>query len=89
MNDAAPATPEKLTPRHGFLVLLLSLVVMIEGFDIAASSVVLPYLGKEFGAPPAALGNALAFIAAGSTGSIPATCTLLKAIAGLAAPSIS
>jgi MFS family permease len=28
--------------------------------------VVLPYLGKEFGAPPAALGNALAFIAAGS-----------------------
>lgn len=66
MNDAAPATAEKLTPQHGFLILLLSLVVMIEGFDIAASSVVLPYLGKEFGAPPAALGNALAFIAAGS-----------------------
>lgn len=66
MNEAAPATPEKLTRGHGFLVLLLSLVVMIEGFDIAASSVVLPYLGKEFGAPPAALGNALAFIAAGS-----------------------
>jgi MFS family permease len=66
MNVPTPATPEKFTRQHGFLILLLAGVVMIEGFDIAAASVVLPYLGKEFGAPPAALGNALAIIGAGS-----------------------
>jgi len=66
MNAPAPATSERLTLQHGLLILLLSAVVMIEGFDIAATSVVLPYLGKDFGAPPAALGNALAVIAVGS-----------------------
>ena len=66
MNAPAPATSERLSLQHGLLILLLSAVVMIEGFDIAATSVVLPYLGKDFDAPPAALGNALAVIAAGS-----------------------
>lgn len=61
-DDAAP----RFQREHIGLILLLAVVVMFEGFDISATSVVLPYAGKEFGAAAAALGNALAVIALGS-----------------------
>ena len=63
MNDT---TGDRLTRRHAGLIALLAVVVMFEGFDISATSVVLPYLGKEFGTAPDALGRALGIIALGS-----------------------
>lgn len=60
------ARPERLTREHVGLIAMLAIVVMFEGFDISLTSVVLPYLGKEFGATSAALGRALAVIALGS-----------------------
>ncbi|SFR90462.1 MFS transporter [Sphingomonas jatrophae] len=57
---------ERITRSHVALIALLTIVVMFEGFDISATSVVLPYLGKEFGAEPPELGRALSLIALGS-----------------------
>lgn len=63
---SAPATGERFTKAHAGLLAMLAFVVMFEGFDISLTSVVLPYLGKEYGATPASLGRALAVIALGS-----------------------
>lgn len=57
---------ERINGSHIRLIALLTIVVMFEGFDVSVTSVVLPYLGKEFGAAPPELGRALAFIAVGS-----------------------
>lgn len=63
----APAQPrDKLTSQHIGLIVMLAFVVMFEGFDISLTSVVLPYLGKEYDATSAELGKALAIIALGS-----------------------
>lgn len=59
-------TGERLTRAHVGLIALLMVVVMFEGFDISSTSVVLPYLAKEFGATKVQLGNALGIIALGS-----------------------
>ncbi|MDT0575866.1 MFS transporter [Croceicoccus sp. F390] len=61
-----PDSNEKLTRSHVVMIGLLAFVVMFEGFDISTTSVVLPYLGEEFGATPAALGRALGIIAIGA-----------------------
>lgn len=68
MATASPAgvTGERFTRRHAGLVAMLAPVVMFEGFDISLTSVVLPYLGKEYDALPDELGRALAVIALGS-----------------------
>ena len=68
MSSAAPvaAPPAELTREHVGLIAMLAFVVMFEGFDISLTSVVLPYLGKEFGASSQTLGQALAVIALGS-----------------------
>lgn len=58
--------PEKLTARHLELLALIGFVLMFEGFDISLTSVVLPYVGEDFGVAPLALGRAVAAIAAGS-----------------------
>ncbi|AHE54668.1 MFS transporter [Sphingomonas sanxanigenens] len=57
---------ERLTRAHVGLIAMLALVVMFEGFDISATSVVLPYLAKDFGAAAPELGRALGIIALGS-----------------------
>ncbi|OCC22591.1 MFS transporter [Croceicoccus estronivorus] len=59
---------ERLTRRHVVILVLLASIVMFEGFDISATSVVLPYLSAEFGTPTERLGDALAVIALGSMG---------------------
>ncbi|MET0376584.1 MAG: MFS transporter, partial [Rhizorhabdus sp.] len=56
----------RIDASHIRLIALLTIVVMFEGFDISVTSVVLPYLGKEFSAAPPALGRALGLIAVGS-----------------------
>lgn len=56
----------RIDASHIRLIALLTIVVMFEGFDISVTSVVLPYLGKEFNAAPPALGRALAMIAIGA-----------------------
>ncbi len=61
-----PGTNDHVTARHIRLIALLTIVVMFEGFDVSVTSVVLPYLGKEFGAAPPELGRALGMIALGS-----------------------
>lgn len=68
MSSVAPtAVPSaELTREHVGLIAMLAFVVMFEGFDISLTSVVLPYLGKEFGASRESLGRALAIIALGS-----------------------
>ncbi|WP_239025894.1 MFS transporter [Sphingomonas paeninsulae] len=68
MPTSIPAgvTGERFTRAHAGLLAMLAFVVMFEGFDISLTSVVLPYLGKEYGATPATLGRALAVIALGS-----------------------
>lgn len=66
---AAPApsiTGDRFTRGHAGLIAMLAVVVMFEGFDISATSVVLPFLGKEYGAGPAELGRALGIVALGS-----------------------
>lgn len=60
------AAPVRLQRRHVWLLVLLAGVVMFEGFDISATSVVLPYVGREFGVSAEGVGNALALIALGS-----------------------
>lgn len=65
----APDRPEptaRFERGHFGLILLLAVVVMFEGFDISATSVVLPYAGKDFGVDTAGFGQALAVIAMGS-----------------------
>lgn len=57
---------QQITRSHWLLLALLAGVVMFEGFDISATSVVLPYLSREFGTPTAKLGEALSVIALGS-----------------------
>jgi MFS family permease len=61
-----PAQEERVTRSHVQLIALLTIVVMFEGFDVSVTSVVLPYLSRDFGASSAALGRALALIAIGS-----------------------
>ena len=62
----AGVTGGRLTAGHAGLIAMLAVVAMFEGFDIGLTSVVLPYLGKEYGAAAPALGRALAVIALGS-----------------------
>jgi putative MFS transporter len=57
---------DRIDRRHIALIALLAIVVMFEGFDVSVTSVVLPYIGREFGATPPALGRALGLIALGS-----------------------
>ncbi len=59
-------TGERMTRGHVLTLALLAVVVMFEGFDVSATSVVLPYLSAEFGTPTERLGQALAIIALGS-----------------------
>ncbi|MGF7147063.1 putative MFS transporter [Sphingomonas zeicaulis] len=59
-------TGERLTRAHVGLIAMLAVVVMFEGFDISATSVVLPYLAEDFGAAAPELGRALGVIALGS-----------------------
>lgn len=59
---------ERLTRQHFITLALLAVVVMFEGFDVSATSVVLPYLSEEFGTSIERLGEALAVIALGSMG---------------------
>lgn len=66
MSETEPTGPAPLTRQHLMLILLLAGVVMFEGFDISATSVVLPYVSRDFGASAEELGNALAVIAMGS-----------------------
>ncbi|WP_156839523.1 MFS transporter [Novosphingobium aquimarinum] len=60
------AEDERITRGHVQLIALLTIVVMFEGFDVSVTSVVLPYISKDFGATSSALGDALALIAIGS-----------------------
>lgn len=66
MTEVVPGTGDKLTRQHVTLIALLAGVVMFEGFDISATSVVLPYISREFKIPADAVGSALAIIALGS-----------------------
>jgi len=66
MTQVHEGTGEKLSRQHIGLILMLAGVVMFEGFDISATSVVLPYLSREFKIPPTAIGGALGVIALGS-----------------------
>ncbi len=67
MSDQPPLVVEEcLTRRQMALVAMLAPVVMFEGFDISLSSVVLPYLAKDYGASPGHLGRALAAVALGA-----------------------
>lgn len=67
MNQTEPpAADDRLNRQHIVLILLLAGVVMFEGFDISTTSVVLPYVSKDFGVTAQALGGALAIIALGS-----------------------
>jgi len=66
MTQAPGQVGETLTRQHILLIVLLAGVVMFEGFDISTTSVVLPYLSREFAIPSTAIGGALAIIALGS-----------------------
>lgn len=66
LTSAAAPSPARFERQHINLLALLAIVVMFEGFDISATSVVLPYAGRDFGANASDLGNALALIAVGS-----------------------
>jgi MFS family permease len=63
MTDQAPTAARPSAP---LLLVMLAGIVMFEGFDVSATSVVLPYIARDFGADTAGLGNALALIALGS-----------------------
>lgn len=63
---AAQVGDERLKRSQIALVAMLAPVVMFEGFDISLSSVVLPYLAKDYGASTDLLGKALATIALGA-----------------------
>lgn len=56
----------QLSLRHVGLVGMLVFVAMCEGYDIALTTVVLPYAGKAYGVDSGALGNALAVIGLGA-----------------------
>ena len=56
----------KRPDAHIGLLALLAFVVMFEGFDVNLTSVVLPYLGDSFDAPPDRLGRALSIIGLGA-----------------------
>jgi putative MFS transporter len=58
----APPAASRLfpTPYHRLLFPLLALCTLFEGFDTKLASLVLPVIGREFGAGPEALGDALA-----------------------------
>jgi len=64
--EPGAGTGERLTRGHFVTLALLAVVVMFEGFDISATSVVLPYLSHDFNTPTQRLGDALALIALGS-----------------------
>lgn len=67
MNQTdARADGDRLNRQHIVLILLLAGVVMFEGFDISATSVILPYVSKDFGVAATGMGNAMALIATGS-----------------------
>jgi putative MFS transporter len=67
MADAPMAAAEGKLNRHQImLIAMLAPVVMFEGFDISLSSVVLPFLAKDYGAPADLLGRALAIVATGA-----------------------
>jgi MFS family permease len=58
----APLAAPRLLPTayHRLLFSLLALCTLFEGFDTKLASLVLPVIGREFGAGPEALGDALA-----------------------------
>jgi putative MFS transporter len=58
--SATPAPRLLPTPYHRLLFALLALCTLFEGFDTKLASLVLPVIGREFGAGPAELGDALA-----------------------------
>lgn len=59
---SAPPAAARLLPSayHRLLFPLLALCTLFEGFDTKLASLVLPVIGREFGAGPEALGDALA-----------------------------
>jgi len=59
---SAPPAAARLLPTayHRLLFPLLALCTLFEGFDTKLASLVLPVIGREFGAGPEALGDALA-----------------------------
>ena len=62
-----PSANTPLPQRSALLLLaMLAGIVMFEGFDVSVTSVVLPYISRDFGADTTSLGNALAIIAMGS-----------------------
>jgi putative MFS transporter len=59
---SAPSSAARLLPTryHRLLFGLLAFCTLFEGFDTKLASLVLPVIGREFGAGPEALGDALA-----------------------------
>lgn len=55
-----------MTPYARTLFALLAAVVLVEGFDVNVANVVLPLVGREFGAGPASLGRGLSIVALGA-----------------------
>ena len=60
MSVATPAPRLLPTAYHRLLFALLAVCTLFEGFDTKLASLVLPVIGREFGAGPAELGDALA-----------------------------
>jgi MFS family permease len=55
-----------MSPYARTLFALLAAVVLVEGFDVNLANVVLPFVGREFDAGPATLGQGLSVIALGA-----------------------
>ena len=74
MSSAAKAgeiaSDARLSRRDVLLLILLAFVVMFEGFDVSVTSVVLPYVAKEFGAGPELLGRAIAAVGLGAIAAV-------------------
>lgn len=55
-----------MSTNQRLLFALLCGVVLFEGFDTNVAGIVLPYVGREFGAGSRALGSALSIIGLGA-----------------------
>jgi putative MFS transporter len=66
MVAAPDAQGDPMTPYARTLFALLAAVVLVEGFDVNLANVVLPLVGREFGAGPASLGRGLSIVALGA-----------------------
>ena len=93
-----PPSPAAITPYHRRLFALLTVVTLFEGFDTALAQLVLPVLGKDFGASADELGLALsasgvgmivAFAAIRSADRWGRRPVMLLSVAGFAALTLS